>query len=138
MNDKLTGLFAPTQFERDELRELVNRSLEDDAPMFAGPNDVLYALVGVYTRYGLKISPSKRQHLKRMIVVHSELIAQLESSTDDILSRSLQVSMHEQLKEFKSFSRPDLQDMTTPWRIAMHDVLLYLPDREIEGEAEAQ
>lgn len=127
---------TPTGFEREQLKELIDRSLEDDDKKTGSPNDALFAMIDVFTHYGFMMPLASRLHLKRMIVVYSELAAQLEGPAQQTFSRSLKISMHDQLQQFESF-KADLSDMTPPWRVAMHDVIVsYVEPKEDAGEDE--
>jgi hypothetical protein len=116
----------PKDIEIERLQHLIDRSAED----FTGSSKelaLMYAMVDVAFRYGFKMSPAVRKHLKKRIVVHTELIGAGNIRASEILSSSLLSSMRLEFNEFNSF-KEDLSNLTEPWRAALQDEIAALGD----------
>ncbi|HET9721889.1 MAG TPA: hypothetical protein VFP32_02570 [Candidatus Saccharimonadales bacterium] len=114
----------PADIERESLQHLINRSAEDFPNIDMA---LIYAMVDVAFRYGFKMRPAVRSHLRKRITVHAEIIGGGGIHASEILSSSLLSSMRREFNEFRGF-KEDLSNLTEPWRVALHDEITALGD----------
>src|SRR5581483_10070525 len=99
MTERLDSTIIPAEIERSSLQELINRSIEDMDSTNKNTK-ALFAMIDVAFRYGFRMRPAVRKHLRKRIVVHTELIGGEGIRTNQLLSSSLFSTLRTEYSEF--------------------------------------